>query len=343
MLMIETIWFAIWGVAWAVYFMLDGFDLGLGMLLPFLGKSETDRRVMINAMGPFWDGNEVWLITAGGVTFAAFPRAYAVMFSGLYTPLMLLLFALILRGVAFEFRGKIPSETWIKLWDRCLVVGSFVPALLLGVAFANIFAGIPIDTQGIFQGNLFTLLNPYGLAGGVLFVLLFAVHGALWLTTRSEGELHARAVKAAKALYIPAAAAAVVFLAMTWFWTRLWQNLLGAPYLLVLPLLAVGGLLALRWFLGKGAYWKAWFSSAALIVGAVLFGVAGLFPNLLPSSLDPQASLTAFNASSSHLTLWIMFGVVICFLPVVIGYQIWVHVKFRDTVTARSLDEGPAY
>src|SRR5512133_3487177 len=191
--MLETIWFVIWGVAWAVYFMLDGFDLGLGTLFPFLAKNETDKRVIVNAMGPFWDGNEVWLITAGGVTFAAFPRTYATMFSALYTPLMLLLFALILRGVSFEFRGKIHSATWAKVWDTCLVVGSFVPALLLGVAFANIFAGIPIDREGIFQGNLFTLLNPYGLAGGVLFVLLFSVHGALWLATRSEGDLHARA------------------------------------------------------------------------------------------------------------------------------------------------------
>ena len=323
--------------------MLDGFDLGIGSLLPFLGKSETDKRVMINAMGPFWDGNEVWLLTAGGVTFAAFPRTYAVMFSGLYTPLMLLLFALILRGVAFEFRGKVASASWVKLWDACLVIGSFVPALLLGVAFANIFAGIPIDQQGIFQGNLLTLLNPYGLAGGVLFVLLFAVHGAIWLATRSEGDLQARAVKTAKTLYIPAAAMAVVFLAMTWFWTRLWQNLLAAPYLLLLPLLAVLGLLGVRLFLAKGAYWKAWFSSALLIVGAVLFGVAGLYPNLLPSSLDPAASMTAFNSSSSHLTLWIMFGVVVCFLPVVIGYQIWVHTKFRDTITASSIREGPAY
>jgi len=190
--MIETIWFAIWGIAWAVYFMLDGFDLGIGMLLPFLGKSESDKRVLINSMGPFWDGNEVWLITAGGVTFAAFPRTYAVMFSGLYTPLMLLLFALILRGVAFEFRGKILSETWVKVWDTCLVVGSFVPALLLGVAFANIFAGIPIDREGIFQGNLLTLLNPYGLAGGVLFVLLFVVHGALWLATKLRDKLGKR-------------------------------------------------------------------------------------------------------------------------------------------------------
>ena len=169
--MLETIWFILWGVLWSVYFMLDGYDLGLGSLLPFLAKNETDRRLVYRAMGPFWDGNEVWLITAGGVTFAAFPTTYAMMFSSLYSPLMLILFALIFRGVSLAFRGEVDNPRWKAFWDGCLVVGSFLPALLFGVAFANIFRGLPIDAAGIYQGNLFTLLNPYGLAGGVLFVL----------------------------------------------------------------------------------------------------------------------------------------------------------------------------
>lgn len=341
--MLESIWFVIWGVAWAVYFMLDGFDLGLGTLFPFLAKDETDRRILVNAMGPFWDGNEVWLITAGGVTFAAFPRAYAIMFSGLYTPLMLLLFALILRGVAFEFRGKVDSARWRATWDACLVAGSFLPALLLGVAFANIFKGLPLDAAGLFHGNLLTLLNPYGLLGGVLFVVIFAVHGALWLATRTEGELQARAGRMATALWLAEAVLAVAFLAMTWFSTRLWQHVLAKPALLVLPLLAVAGLLLTRLFAAQGAWWKAWFASSALILGAVLFGVAGLFPDLLPSSLDPAASVTAFNAASSPLTLKIMLGVVLCFLPVVIGYQLWVYLTFRDAVTAESIARGPSY
>lgn len=341
--MLETIWFAIWGVAWAVYFLLDGFDLGLGTLFPFLAKSEVDKRTIVNAMGPYWDGNEVWLITAGGVTFAAFPRAYAVMFSGLYTPLMLLLFALILRGVAFEFRGKVDSTAWRRVWDACLVVGSFLPALLLGVAFANIFAGIPLDAQGLFHGNLFTLLNAYGLLGGLLFVAMFAVHGAIWLALKSEGALQARAAQAARTLWAVLAVVAVCFLAATWFRTALWQNVLARPYLLVLPLLAVAGLALTPVFAAKGRWWSAWFSSAALIAGAALFGVAGLYPNLLPSSLDPAASMTAFNSASSPLTLAIMLGVVLVFLPVVIGYQVWVYATFRDVVTARTLEEGPAY
>jgi len=341
--MLETIWFAIWGIAWAVYFMLDGFDLGLGILSPFLAKTDFEKRAVINAMGPFWDGNEVWLITAGGVTFAAFPRAYAIMFSGLYTPLMLLLFALIIRGVVFEFRSKVDSAAWRSVWDACLALGSFLPALLLGVAFANIFMGLPLDADGIFQGNLFTLLNPYGLAGGITFVLIFSVHGAIWLCTRATEQLKDRADALAKNLWLVEATLAVIFLCMTIFYTRLWHNICARPYWFVLPLLAVLGLFGQRLFLTKGCYWKAWFSSSVLILGVVLFGVAGLFPSILPSSIDPAYSVTAFNAASSHLTLKIMLGVVLCFLPIVIGYQSWVYFKFRDHITPESLDEGPSY
>ena len=341
--MLETIWFAIWGVAWAAYFMLDGFDLGLGTLFPFLAKDEFEKRAIVNAMGPFWDGNEVWLITAGGVTFAAFPKAYAIMFSSLYTPLMLLLFALILRGVVFEFRRQVDSASWRKVWDVCLVFGSFLPALLLGVAFSNIFMGIPLNADGIFQGNLFTLLNPYGLAGAVTFVLIFSVHGAIWLSTRTEGEFQAKAISMAKTLWIFEALFAVVFLVMTAFYTQLWANVLAKPYLLTLPLLAVLGLFGQRYLIARGHCWKAWFSSSLLILGVALFGVAGLFPNLLPSSIDPAYSVTAFNSSSSPLTLKIMLGVVACFLPIVIGYQSWVYNKFRDVITPESLEEGPSY
>jgi len=341
--MLETIWFAIWGLAWAVYFALDGFDLGLGSLFPFLARSEGDKRVIVNAMGPFWDGNEVWLITAGGVTFAAFPRAYAVMFSALYTPLLLLLFALILRGVAFEFRAKVDSPRWRRIWDGCLVIGSLLPAVLLGVAFANIFAGIPIDAAGRFQGDLLSLLHPYALLGGALFLAMFALHGANWLATRTQGGLRDRADRAAKILWPAVAILAVGFLLYTHFATPLWRNLFQRPWLLVLPLLAVAGLAATRIFAARGAPWRAWFSSAALILGAALFGVAGLYPDLLPSSIDPAASLTAFNSSSSPLTLQIMLGVVLCFLPVVIGYQSWVYHRFRDVLDEKSLDPETSY
>ncbi|MDR1841923.1 MAG: cytochrome d ubiquinol oxidase subunit II [Holophagales bacterium] len=341
--MLETIWFAIWGVAWAVYFMLDGFDLGLGTLFPFLAKDEFEKRAVLNSMGPFWDGNEVWLITAGGVTFAAFPTAYAIMFSGLYTPLMLLLFALILRGVVFEFRRQIDSPAWKRVWDTCLVVGSFLPALLLGVAFANIFMGLPLDKDGLFQGNLFTLLNPYGLVGGITFVLVFCVHGAIWLSTRTQGQFQAKAVAMAKKLWIFEALLAVVFLVTTAIYTPLWANVLAKPYWLILPLLAVLGLFGQWFMLSKGRCWRAWFCSSLLILGVTLFGVAGMFPNLLLSSENPAYSVTAFNSASSPLTLKIMLGVVVCFLPIVIAYQTWVYFKFRDVITPESLKEGPSY
>ena len=211
--MLQTIWFLLWGILWAVYFMLDGFDLGLGTLMPVYAKTDKERSLVYRAMGPFWDGNEVWLITAGGVTFAAFPTTYAVMFSGLYSALMLLLFALIFRGVSFAFREEVNSPGWKRVWDTCLTIGSFLPALLLGVAFANIFHGLPIDKEGIYQGTFFTLLNPYGLAGGILFVLLFMVHGSLWLIVKSEGAPHDRAVKLVSKLWAVLLVVAVIFLA----------------------------------------------------------------------------------------------------------------------------------
>ncbi|MCX5873786.1 MAG: cytochrome d ubiquinol oxidase subunit II [Deltaproteobacteria bacterium] len=341
--MLETIWFLLWGILWAVYFMLDGFDLGLGTLSPFIASNENDKRVIYNSMGPFWDANEVWLITAGGVTFAAFPTTYAVMFSALYTPLLLLLFALIIRAVALEFRGKVESAFSKKIWDACLFLGSFVPALLLGVAFANIFEGIPIDGEGIFHGNLFTLLNPYGLLGGLLFVLLFLVHGSLWLAIKADGALETRAMKAASGIWWVLLVVAVVFLVATWFATNLYSNYIGSPLLLLIPLVTVLALLAVRLFIYQTAPWKAWFASSLTIVGATLFGVVGLYPNLLPSSLNPEYSLTIFNSSSSPLTLKIMLVVALTFVPIVIAYQIWSYYVFRDKVTNEDLASEEAY
>jgi len=315
--MLETIWFAVWGILWTVYFVLDGFDLGLGTLLPFLGKSERDRRVIFNAQGPFWDGNEVWLVTAAGVTFAAFPKTYATMFSTLYTPFMLILFALILRGVSLEFRGKVDSPAWRKTWDTCMTVGSFLPALLFGVTFANIFRGIPFDGEGVFHGNLFTLLNPYGLAGGLLFVLLFVNHGALWLSIKGEGDLRERAIGTARKMWGVLLVTAAFFLVFSAFATSLYENLLRWPVLFIFPLLAVAGLVLNRYFLAAASYGKAWGASCFTIAGAVFFGISGLYPNLFPSSMDGAFSLTAYNSSSSPLTLKIMLGVMLVCIPAV--------------------------
>jgi cytochrome d ubiquinol oxidase subunit II len=331
-MILESVWFFLWGLLWAIYFMTDGFDLGIGSLLPFLGKSEADKKVMVNAMGPLWDGNEVWLLTAGGVTFAAFPLVYAVMFSSLYTALMLILFTLILRGVAFEFRSKVDSPGWRKLWDICAFVGSIAPAILFGVAFANIFRGIPIDGDGVYQGTLFTLLNPYGLLGGILFLVLFLVHGALWLAIRSEGDLQQRALATAGKLWPVELGVAVIFLIASFFATRLYDNYLANPILFVIILLAVAGLLGIKMFLTQKALFKAWFASALTIVAATFYGVIGLFPNMFPSNIDPGYSLTAHNAASSALTLKIMLAVVILFVPIVLIYQIWAYHLFKGKV-----------
>ncbi len=337
--MLGIIWFLLWGVLWAVYFMLDGFDLGLGTVMPAVAKTEEERRLVYRAMGPFWDGNEVWLITAGGVTFAAFPATYAVLFSGLYTPLMLLLFALILRGVTFAFRGKVDDPRWRRIWDVCLVVGSFLPALLLGVAFANLFKGLPIDGEGIFQGNLFTLLNPYGLVGGLLFVAIFAMHGSLWLTTKAEGELQAQGGSVAKKIWPLVLLLAVIFLLASLRVTNLYDNYVANPVLFLIPALAVLALLATRVFMAMSSWWKAFMASAVTIVSTTLFGVVGLYPNLIPSTIDPRFSMTVTNSSSSPLTLKIMLVVALTFVPIVIAYQVWVHFLFKDKLG----DEEVAY
>ncbi len=340
----QIIWFILWGVLWAVYFMLDGFDLGVGILLPFLGKNEAEKRLMYNAVGPFWDGNEVWLITAGGATFAAFPKAYAVMFSGLYAALLLILFALIVRGVAFEFHSKEKDPLWRKTWDACLFWGSLLPAFLFGVAFANIFRGLPIDQEGIYHGGLLSLINPYGLLGGAFFVSMFLVHGALWLAAKTSGELQRRVSKYVDKFWVAETLLALLFLVASGFFTDLWLNYLKFPVLLIIPLLTLLGLFLTIGFIAKSAWWKAWFSSCLVILSATAFGIIGLFPRLLPSKLDPAATLTIYNASSSPLTLKIMAVVAFIFVPLVILYQAWVYKIFSFKIDAEAVvSDSKAY
>jgi cytochrome d ubiquinol oxidase subunit II len=335
----QIIWFVLWGVLWAVYFMLDGFVLGAGALHYCLGKSEGDRRVLINIIGPVWDGNEVWLITAGGATFAAFPTTYALMFSYLYTALLLLLFALILRGVSYEFRGKGEGARWKAGWDLAVFLGNFLPALLFGVAFGNIFAGLPMDAAG-YHGSLLSLLNPYGLLTGALFVLLFTVHGSLYTSVKTRGDLKERGVAMAKTLWPALLAVAVAFLAYTKFATRLYNNYMAHPVLLLVPLLAVAALLGIRLFIAKGKLLAAFASSCLTILMVVGTGVTGLYPNLIPSSMDTAYSLTIFNSSSSPYTLKIMTVVAFIFVPIVILYKIWVYRVFRAAVTVDDVMEN---
>jgi cytochrome d ubiquinol oxidase subunit II len=336
---LETIWFVLWVLLWGVYFILDGFDLGMGVLLPFIASNEQERRVIYNAAGPFWDGNEVWLITAGGVTFAAFPKAYAVMFSALYAPLLILLFALIFRAVSFEYRNKVDSDGWRKAWDLCQFLGSLLPALLLGVAFANLFQGIPIDGNGVYHGNILKLLNPYGLLGGVLFVLMFLYHGALWLGSKSVGELREKAVRFSKVIWLLLTLVAVLFLVASYLFTNLYDNIFKMPLLAVFPVLAVVFLLGSRAVGGL----KAWALNAGFILCATFFGVLGIFPALIPSNIDPAYSITAMNSASSELTLTIMLGVALVCVPIVIVYQTWVYIVFSHKVTEKELQSEEAY
>ncbi|MCQ2444053.1 MAG: cytochrome d ubiquinol oxidase subunit II [Mailhella sp.] len=338
----ETIWFCLWILLWAVYFALDGFDLGMGTLMPFLARNATERRIIVNAQGPYWDGNEVWLLTAGGATFAAFPAAYGTMFSALYAPLLLLLFCLIFRGCAFEFRGKASCPGWAAAWDACLFAGSFLPALLLGVAFANLFMGIPVDGDGIYHGNLLMLLNPYGLAGGVLFVLMFCYHGAVMLDIKTEGVLQSRARSAAYAVWPLLAGMLAVFLIATAQFTGTFGRVAAHPVLYAALTLAAIGLAGSRLALGRSAL-GSWTGSAVFIMGLTFFGAGGMYPNLIISSIDPAFSLTVHNAASSPLTLKIMLAVALCAVPCVLGYQAWVYRLFSGKVTEKSIEKGHSY
>ncbi len=335
----QVIWFILWAVLWAVYFMLDGFVLGTGMLHYFLARTDQERKILISSVGPVWNGNEVWLLTAGGATFAAFPGTYALMFSYLYSALLLLLFSLIIRGVSLEFRGKLGTEGWKRGWDLGIFLGSALPALLLGVAFGNIFSGLPMDAAG-YHGSLISLLNPYGLLTGALFVLLFLTHGSLYVCVKTEGDLCRRSSAAAAKLWTVELLVAVVFLIATAFATKLYDNYLSAPVLLVVPLLAVAAMIGIRVFLSLGKPLTAFASSCVTILMVVFTGVVGLFPNLIPSSIDAAHSLTIYNSSSSAYTLKIMTVVALIFVPIVIAYKIWVYRQFRSTVTGNTVAEN---
>ena len=325
---LQIIWFILWGVLWAGYFMLDGFDLGAGTLYNFIARTEPEKSLVRRSLGPVWDGNEVWLLTAGGATFAAFPSAYASLFSFLYTALLLVLFALIVRGVSIEFRAKGETARWKKGWDLGIGVGSFLPALLFGVAFGNLFRGLPVDADG-YHGTLFTLLNPYGLLTGLFFLSFFLVHGAVWVAFRTEGEFGARARKLAGGLWWILLLAAVNFLVLSYFETNLAANYLHTPFLLIVPLLTVLALLGIKVHLAKNKMGMAFLFSCLTIVLTTATGLIGLFPNLILSRTNPASSLTIYNSSSSPMTLTIMTVVAVIFVPLVIGYQTWIYRVFR--------------
>ena len=331
---LPSLWFLLIAVLWIGYFLLEGFDFGVGILLPVIARDDRQRRAVINTIGPVWDGNEVWVLVAGGATFAAFPEWYAALFSGFYLALFLILVALILRGVAFEFRSKRPDPAWRRTWDAAIVVGSFVPALLWGVAFANIVGGVPLDADHRYTGNLLTLLNPYGLLGGLTTLALFVTHGAAFLALKTTGELRRRARVIGGRVGLVAALLAVLFLGATQI-QRGGSASMGLALGAALAL--VGSLLANR----RDREGWAFVGSALAIILAVASLFAALYPNVLPSSTDPGFSLTIQNASSTPYTLSIMTVVALIFTPLVLLYQSWTYWVFRRRVSAEAIPEAP--
>jgi cytochrome d ubiquinol oxidase subunit II len=327
-------WFILIAVLWTGYFVLEGFDFGVGILLPVLGRDDTDRRLIINTIGPVWDANEVWLLTAGGAMFAAFPLWYASLFSGFYLALLIILVALIVRGVCFEFRSKVDSPRWRASWDRAIFGGSLVTALLWGVAFANIVRGVPLNSAGIYTGNLLTLLNWYGLLGGLVTVSLFTLHGAIFLCLRTTGELRRRARSAALRIAAAAVPLTAAFLIVT-------QLAHGRP---ATDVTAAAGAVALLGGVGAALRGReGWaFAGTALTLAlavATLFG--DLWPRVLPSTTSAAFSLTVTNASSSQYTLTVMTWVAVIFTPLVLGYQGWSYWVFRQRLTRSDIPGAP--
>ncbi|BAU84647.1 cytochrome bd-I oxidase subunit II [Streptomyces laurentii] len=332
---LHDVWFVLIAVLWIGYFFLEGFDFGVGILTKLLARDRTEKRVLINTIGPVWDGNEVWLLTAGGATFAAFPEWYATLFSGFYLPLLIILLCLIVRGVAFEYRAKRPEENWQRNWEHALFWTSLIPAFLWGVAFGNIVRGVKIDKNFEYVGNFWDLLNPYALLGGLVTLTLFTFHGAVFAALKTVGDIRTRARSLALKLGLVTAVAALGFL----IWT---QTNHGDGWSLAAMLVAVVALLAAIGANQIGREGWAFAFSGVTIVAAVAMLFLTLFPNVMPSTLNPAWSLTVTNASSSPYTLKIMTWCAGIATPLVLLYQSWTYWVFRKRIGTQHIAE-PAH
>ncbi|OBR63482.1 cytochrome d ubiquinol oxidase subunit II [Paenibacillus oryzae] len=330
--MLETVWFILITVLFIGFFFLEGFDFGVGMLTPILGKSDTERRVLINTIGPFWDGNEVWLITAGGAMFAAFPNWYATLFSGFYMALFLMLLALIGRGVAFEFRSKLENPKWRSMWDWIISIGSFLPALLWGVALANLMRGVPIDENMNYVGSFWDLLSPYSVVGGASMVMLFLLHGALFLSLKTEGDLRLKARGVAQKIGAWTSAVLLLFVVLSYFETDMFASRGISPGMV--PILAGMALLSVHFFIKANRDGWAFIMTGATIVLSTITVFSLMFPNVMISTLNPDWSLTIYNAASNTYTLKVMTIVAVSTIPLVLAYQIWTYWVFRKRVSA---------
>jgi cytochrome bd ubiquinol oxidase subunit II len=330
---LNSLWFVLIAILYIGYFVLEGFDIGVGILLPFLGRNDTQRRIILNTIGPHWDGNEVWLITAGGATFAAFPIWYATLFSGFYLPLFLILMALIARGVAFEFRSKIEDVRWRKTWDWTIFGSSLVIGILWGVAFANFVLGVPIDSSLNYVGGFWNLLNPYALLGGVVSLCGFILHGATFLSLKTSGSLMESANKAAWRMWIPTLVVLVIFSIYSYFTLDLVNTLGVNPG--IIPIGAVTALLLAGYFIRISRDGWAFAMTAAAIGLATATIFLTLYPRVLVSSLNPLWSLTIYNSASGSYTLGVMSIIALIFVPVVLLYQGWTYWIFRKRIVEK--------
>ncbi|WP_217142200.1 cytochrome d ubiquinol oxidase subunit II [Streptomyces sp. AC627_RSS907] len=332
---LHDVWFVLIALLWTGYFFLEGFDFGVGVLTKLLARNRAEKRVLINTIGPVWDGNEVWLLTAGGATFAAFPEWYATLFSGFYLPLLVILICLIVRGVAFEYRVKRPEERWQRNWETAIFWTSLIPAFLWGVAFGNIVHGVEIDRDMEYVGSVWDLLNPYALLGGLVTLSLFTFHGTVFTALKTVGEIRERARTLALRVGLVTAALAVAFL----LWTQLDRGDGKSLVALVVAVAAlVGALLANQ----AGREGWSFALSGVTIVAAVAMLFLTLFPNVMPSTLDADWSLTVTNASSSPYTLKIMTWLAAVATPVVLLYQGWTYWVFRKRIGTQHIAE-PAH
>ncbi|MET8609107.1 MULTISPECIES: cytochrome d ubiquinol oxidase subunit II [Streptomyces] len=330
---LHDVWFVLIAVLWTGYFFLEGFDFGVGILTKLLARDRAERRVLINTIGPVWDGNEVWLLTAGGATFAAFPDWYATLFSGFYLPLLLILVCLIVRGVAFEYRAKRPEENWQRNWETAIFWTSLLPAFLWGVAFGNIVRGVKIDQHFEYVGSVWDLLNPYALLGGLVTLSLFTFHGAVFTALKTVGDIRTRARQLARWAGLVAAVLAAGFL----LWTQAHSGDGKSLVALVVAVVALLGALTAN-HVGREGW--AFSLSGLTIVAAVAMLFLSLFPDVMPSTLNGDWSLTVSNASSSPYTLKIMTWLAVIATPLVLLYQGWTYWVFRKRIGTQHIAEA---
>ncbi len=331
---LNTIWFVLISVLFVGFFFLEGFDYGVGILLPVLGKTDRERRVIINTIGPVWDGNEVWMLTAGGAMFAAFPHVYATLFSGFYLALVVMLLCLILRGVCFEFRSLEEGSKWRSFWDWSIFGSSLVTALLWGVAMSNLIHGVPIDAEMNYTGTFFTLLNPFSLVGGLAAVAVFTLHGAAFIALKTGGEMSERARAFASKFWLPTVILLALYVGLFVVATDVIERLGYNPG--VIPTSAVVCVILVKYFLNKKRDGWAFIMTALSVVLATVTIFMSLFPRLMVSSLNPEWSLNIYNASSSPYTLKVMTIVAVSLVPFVLAYQAWSYWVFRKRLTVDS-------